>query len=70
MIIAPLFVHGMDNRQSADAVKTILCSTRGVNRAEVSFDDQQAVVEFDEHIVSIEQIALLLTQLGYRSGAL
>lgn len=70
MTIVPLFVHGMNSRQCADNVKTILQSARGVSRAEVSFEDEQAVVEFDEKIVKIQQLADLLTQLGYHSGEL
>ncbi|MBU1030465.1 MAG: cation transporter [Nanoarchaeota archaeon] len=51
-----LKIEGMTGSCCAPSIKDALLKTNGVKKASVSFDDAEAVVEFNAKEVTIEQI--------------
>lgn len=67
MSIVPLSVQGMMTEHDEATVKKILLSAEGVQRAEVSREDGQAVAQIDDEITNVLVLADLLTKAGYRA---
>lgn len=58
-------LSGMHCESCALDIQETLEDTRGVRRAEVSYAERQAVVDFDETQVRIDQMVNAIHKLGY-----
>jgi copper chaperone CopZ len=62
-----LNIKGMHCESCAVDIKETLESTAGVVQADVSFDDNQAIVEFDEGTVQQSTLVKKIQDLGYQA---
>ena len=60
-----LKIDGMHCNSCAALIKEELEEIRGIETADVSLDDQRAIVEFDESLVKPEIIRETIQSLGY-----
>ena len=65
MMNAKIDLSGMHCESCALDVQETLEDTRGVRRAEVSYAERQAVVDFDETQVHTDQLLNAIHKLGY-----
>ena len=63
---ASLKVSGMTCVNCARAIDISLKKLRGIHRVEVSFELGRVVVDFDEELLSLEQIGRVIESLGYK----
>ncbi len=63
---ASLKVSGMTCVNCARAIEISLKKLRGIHRVEVSFELGRVVVDFDEELLSLEQIGRVIESLGYK----
>jgi copper chaperone CopZ len=64
---AELNIEGMGSESCARDIQWALEETAGVWRADVSFGDKQAVVEFDEAVVQPKTLIKKIQDLGYQA---
>lgn len=62
-----LTISGMHCEGCADGIKAMLKRTEGVTKADVSFDDKRAVVEYDPAMTSPTKIIEAIEKLGYKA---
>lgn len=62
---AELNISGMHCESCAADIQETLAETAGVSYAQVSYDDRQAVVDFDENIVQEATLLKKIQDLGY-----
>jgi copper chaperone CopZ len=62
-------IEGMTCSACATAAKVALKKLDGVTDAKVSFDDKEAVVEYLEGKVTLEQMVEAVNGLGYKATA-
>lgn len=60
-----LKVVGMDSDHCAMIVNKALTQTSGIINAETSFNNQQAIIKFDESIINVEKIKKIIKDAGY-----
>lgn len=60
-----LQVEGMSCSHCQNAVQKAIKSLKGVDEVKVSLADKTAVVDFDESVVSIENIKAAIEDEGY-----
>ncbi len=58
-------LSGMHCQSCVLDIQETLAETAGVNRAEVSYADAQAVVDYDENTVQTETLVKKIQDLGY-----
>ncbi len=63
---ASLKVSGMTCVNCARAIEISLKKLRGIHKVEVSFELGRVVVDFDEELLSLEQIGRVIESLGYK----
>ena len=61
-----LRIDGMDCVMCAAGLQNSLRSVPGVRRAEVSFQDKQAVVEYDPAVVNTDRLEKLIADSGFK----
>jgi len=61
-------IEGMSCGHCTSAVENALKRTDGVENVKVSLDDKNAVVEFDESIVSAEALADVVEDQGFEAN--
>lgn len=64
---AELNLSGMNGSSCAVKIKETLENTAGVHRAEVSYHDAQAIVEFDDQVVQPATLVKKVQDLGYQA---
>jgi len=62
-----LTISGMHCEGCADGIKAMLKRTEGVMKADVSYEQKQAVVEYDAARTSPEKIMEAVEKLGYKA---
>ena len=62
-----LSVSGMTCHACAALIQDELRETPGVTRAEVNFEQRQAVVEFEAERVTASELLARITHLGYQA---
>jgi copper chaperone CopZ len=67
MMKTELNINGMHCESCALDIKETLDETAGVLNADVSFNDSQAIVEFDEQIVQQTTLVKKIQDLGYQA---
>lgn len=60
-----LIIKGMHCSGCADRVSTVLNELQGVRSAEVSLDEEQAVVEFDSNKTGFDRMKEAIEKAGY-----
>lgn len=66
---AVLNIDGMDCMMCAAGLQNTLRAIPGVRRADVSFQDKQAVVEYDPALVNASRIEKLIADSGFKVAA-
>lgn len=61
-------VEGMSCSGCAAGIKSMLKRTEGVVSAEVSYENKEAVVEYDTERATREKIVEVITNLGYKAS--
>lgn len=64
-----LRIDGMDCVMCAAGLQNILRAVPGVRRADVSFQDKQAVVEYDPTVVNAARFEKLIADSGFKVAA-
>ena len=64
---ATLSVPGMDCAACPITVKLALSKVEGVENAEVSYENLEAIVTFDDEKTSVEALTMATTNAGYPS---
>ena len=64
-----LTVRGMTCDNCARTIQRKLSLTPGVVKAAVNWQDSQATVEYDDHVVQPDKLANAVRQLGYEVPA-
>ena len=62
-------LSGMHCESCALDIQETLAETAGVNRADVSYADNQAIVDYDETIVQPKTLILKIQDVGYEATA-
>lgn len=63
-------VTGMHCSGCADRVSKVLNELQGVRSADVSLEDEQAVIEFDRDHTGIDQMKKAIEKAGYQAEQL
>jgi copper chaperone CopZ len=58
-------IRDLSSEHDATSVREMLEDTAGVERADVSFDDRKAEVEFDSTTVPVETLMKKIADLGF-----
>ena len=61
-------VEGMHCSGCASGIKSMLKRTEGVVSAEVSYENKEAVVEYDTERTTTDKILEVITNLGYKAN--
>lgn len=59
-------IGGMTCESCAQIIESVLSKIKGINSADVSFNDKEAVIYFDEKVVSVERIKNAIKKIGYQ----
>ena len=59
-------IEGMDCIMCSGVLQQRLAQARGVRRAEVSFQDREARIEFDPRLTDEPQLEKFITQAGFK----
>lgn len=62
-----LAVEGMDCPACATAIEKRLAGLAGVKKAQVSYEQKKAEVEFDESVVTVQALEKAIADSGYKS---
>jgi len=60
-------VTGMHCSGCSDRVSKVLNELQGVRSAEVSLEDEQATIQFDQHQTGIDQMKEAIEKAGYQA---
>lgn len=58
-------IAGMDCGSCAVSIEMLLSNQPGVKSAKVSFDEKQAVIEFEEQEFNLSEAEKIIKQMGY-----
>jgi len=59
-------IQGMDCGSCAVSIEMLLKNQPGVKSAKVSFDDKEAVIEFDDSEFRQKEVEKIINQMGYK----
>jgi mercuric ion binding protein len=62
-----LAISGMHCSSCAEGINAMLKRTEGVVKTDVSYEDRQAVVDYDEAKTSPEKIVAAIEKIGYKA---
>ena len=65
---AKIKIEGMHCGSCAIDIKETLEERAGIEKAEVSYDDKTAVIEFDGQIIQTPTIIQTVEELGYKAS--
>lgn len=60
-------ISGMHCEGCATGIQTMLLRTDGVLKAEVSYDERRAVVQYDASKTSPEKLVAVIEKMGYKA---
>ncbi|MBI1807952.1 MAG: cation transporter [Ignavibacteria bacterium] len=66
--VAVLTIKGMDCKACASGVEGVLASIKGVRRATVDFDKEQAVIEYNPETVSAQTFVDRINETSYEAS--
>ncbi len=58
-------ITGMDCGSCAVSIEMLLKNQAGVKSAKVSFDNKEAIIEFDDAQFNFQEIEKIINQMGY-----
>lgn len=61
-------VDGMICQICAGRVKSALKAVHGVQDAEINLERRNAVIQYDDRIVSVDELTRTIADLGYKTG--
>ncbi len=64
-MLTKLLVNGMSCRHCKKSIEDSLSALEGVNRAEAHYTEGFVEVDFEETLITVEQIAAEIDELGF-----